>query len=607
VSGGIAVNAALWAGSDARRRRRREPVLAIPWTGRGPVWLVSCVDLSRRDLFRAGAAAGALAAVSKVVTMPGLAQAAVTARTTLSQTYGPGTANALGYRPIVGLPGEARIVRTDLGVTAGATRAAQRQALLSFVQLSDVHIVDHQSPGRLEWLDRIETTGLFPSSYRPHEMLTAHVADAMVQAVNAQAVGPVTGKPFAFAIETGDNSDNCQYNEIRWNIDVMDGGTIQPDSGSLTRYEGVMDDNPGYYDVHYWHPDAPPRGKAPDQYKALHGFPTVPGLLDAARKPFKAPGLGIPWYTCFGNHDGLMQGNFPHTVPSSLLGVGLLKVISPPTGLSDVDVKDALAKGDVMELLGDVVVSPYVRLVSLDPKRRTVTKKQIVAEHFTTKGLPVGHGFTAENKSKGTAYYFFDQGSFRHIVMDSINPNGYQDGSLDSAQFDWLKTAVEGASGKAVVVYSHHTSGSMTNALVGSGGDLSARVLGTTVVDYLLTQPRVIAWVNGHTHKNHISGHARTDGTGGFWEINTASHVDYPQQARIIEIADNADGTLSIFTTILDHAGPASYGGDLSNTVSLASLSRELAVNDPQVDISVMRGTASARNTELLVGRPADL
>ncbi|GAA3805940.1 TIGR03767 family metallophosphoesterase [Nocardioides panacisoli] len=563
------------------------------------------MDLSRRDTIRAGAALAAAAAVSRIVA-PSLAQAAVSASTTLTTTYGPGPANPQGYRKIVGLPGEPRIVRTDLGVAAGAGRASTREALLSFVQLSDVHVVDHQSPGRLEWVDRIETTGLFSSSYRPQEMLTAQVADAMVQAVNAQASGPVTGLPFTFVIETGDNSDNCQYNEIRWNIGILDGGTIRSDSGALAKYEGVADNNKTYYDVHYWHPDAVPAGKQPDIYKADHGFPTVPGLLDAARRPFTAPGLDVPWYTCFGNHDGLMQGNFPHTVPTSLLGVGSLKVISPPTGLSDTDIKDALASQDVNKLIGHLTVSPSVRLVRADYKRRTVTRKQIVDEHFHTTGAPVGHGFTSENRKKGTAYYYFDQGKFRHVVMDTVNPNGYDDGSLDSGQFTWLKKTVEAATGKAVIVYSHHTVDTMTNPLVGTGGDLSPRVLGGDVASYLLTQPRVIAWVNGHTHKNQIFVHSRGDGSGGFWEINTASHCDYPQQARIIEITDNHDGTLSIFTTILNHAGPADYAGDLSNTLALASLSRELSVNDPQANLAAASGTLSARNTELLVGTPAD-
>ncbi len=56
----------------------------------------------------------------------------------------------------------------------------------------------------------------------------------------------------------------------------------------------------------------------------------------------------------------------------------------------------------------------------------------MVAEHFNTSGTPVGHGFTAENKAKGTAYYTFDKGLFRGIVLDSVNPNGYAEGSLDT-------------------------------------------------------------------------------------------------------------------------------------------------------------------------------
>ena len=151
-----------------------------------------------------------------------------------------------------------------------------------------------------------------------------------------------------------------------------------------------------------------------------------------------------------------------------------------------------------------------------------------------------------------------------------------------------------------------HQSPTCDNPLVGTGGDPSPRVLGDTLTSYLLAQPRVIAWVNGHTHRNQITPHARTDGSGGFWEINTASHIDYPQQARLIEVTENNDGTLSIFTTILDHAGPASYGGKLTSTLALASLSRELAVNDPQLD-PTYPGTPTDRNTELLVGKPADM
>jgi len=125
------------------------------------------------------------------------------------------------------------------------------------------------------------------------------------------------------------------------------------------------------------------------------------------------------------------------------------------------------------------------------------------------------------------------------------------------------------------------------------------------VVDLLLAHPNVVAWVNGHTHQNQVWAHTRTDGSGGFWEINTASHIDFPQQSRLIELVDNNDGTLSIFTTMVDHAGPAAYGGVVSDPVALAGLARELAMNDPQQRSSAQEGTTADRNLELLSPTPA--
>jgi metallophosphoesterase (TIGR03767 family) len=567
------------------------------------------MEMSRRALIRSAVVLGGVAAVGREMVFGSLADEALACRTTALGTYGPGAAGPQGYRKIVGRPADVRVVRTDLGVRAGAARAKKRKGLLAFAQLSDVHVVDHQSPARVEWTDRYDdpndtgqVPGIFASAYRPQEMLSAQVGDAMVRAINAVKKAPVTGLPLLFAIETGDNSDNCQYNEVRWNIDVLDGERVVPDSGATNRYEGVMDGDALYYDTHYWHPGGTPTGKADDRYRADYGFPTIPKLLDAARKPFNAAGLNLPWYTCFGNHDGLSQGNFPtKTIPTNQLATGSLKVISPPAGVAPADLLDP--KGSTLD---EIVLSPYAKMVTPDPKRRQLSRGEIVDEHFTTSGLPKGHGFTAQNRADDTAYYSFDKGHFRFVVMDTVNPNGYADGSIDPDQFAWVKTQIESAKGKAVMVFSHHTSTSMTNPFVATGGDPTPRVLGDEVTAYLLTQPRLIAWVNGHTHRNVITAHKRADGSGGFWEINTASHIDYPQQSRLVEVADNRDRTLSIFTTILDHAGPADYKSDLTSTVALASLSRELSVNDPHAKLDAA-GTPVDRNTELLVAKPADM
>lgn len=87
----------------------------------------------------------------------------------------------------------------------------------------------------------------------------------------------------------------------------------------------------------------------------------------------------------------------------------------------------------------------------------------------------------------------------------------------------------------------------------------------------------------------------------------TAAHVDWPQQSRIVELVDNRDGTISIFGTLVDHAGPASPGTPAPGAVlDLASWSRELAFNDPQAKAKAL-GEDADRNVELMLRAPFPL
>ena len=113
----------------------------------------------------------------------------------------------------------------------------------------------------------------------------------------------------------------------------------------------------------------------------------------------------------------------------------------------------------------------------------------------------------------------------------------------------------------------------------------------------------VAGWVNGHTHANTIRPipSTRTQSHPGFWQITSASHIDWPQQSRIVEIAvDTANGDVVIGTAMLDHLGLADpRGGDLDDPRTLAGWSRELSANAWQGRCGgelVGRGDARDRN-----------
>ncbi|MGH8517988.1 MAG: hypothetical protein ACREUE_11065, partial [Panacagrimonas sp.] len=83
--------------------------------------------------------------------------------------------------------------------------------------------------------------------------------------------------------------------------------------------------------------------------------------------------------------------------------------------------------------------------------------------------------------------------------------------------------------------------------------------------------PNVIAWVAGHTHRHRVrpfkvTGAAGTNGVisapiackvpdacTGFWQIESASLIDWPQEQRLIEVFDNGNGTGTIRGPILGH------------------------------------------------------
>ncbi|WP_022880864.1 TIGR03767 family metallophosphoesterase [Gryllotalpicola ginsengisoli] len=558
--------------------------------------------ISRRSLLVGGTGAAAVAVLTPSLVASrrdaALAETAERAITTTGTTLEAVAApsGTSGYRRLVAGPGYALVVREDLAA-AQAGRDDRREGIASIVHFTDLHITDAQSPARFEFL--VEYNG---SAFRPHEALGSQGASRLVARVNELAAGPFTGRAFDCVVSTGDNSDNNESIELEWFLTVLNGGEVQANTGSTTLWEGVQSSG----DTLYWNPELP----VADRYKNA-GFPELPGYFGRAIAPHTSPGLNTPWYSVFGNHDDDVSGTLANVRGSwNSLYTGDVKFTGFASSTANAALKAAISSPAASLDLSLLLALPTIKtdwIVTPDARRVPFTKTEYVRKHLEaahTGPGPVGHGFQADDVDAGRSYYSWQLApGVVGISMDSTNAAGLSDGSLRDSQWLWLKEQLTAHADQYVVLFSHHTSGTMEMTQPDPEHPLELRHSGSELVDLLHEHPNVVAWVNGHTHVNAITPQPGDTPQQSFWEINTASHTDFPQQARIVELVKNGDGTLSLFTTLIESDAPYQAPYDDGSQTSLASLYRELSFNDLGYD-ATRAGTAADRNAELLLVDP---
>lgn len=502
------------------------------------------------------------------------------------------------------------VPRTDI-MPAGydAASVAQDTKLVNFLVMTDIHLTDKEAPNQLMYLQKGNSafSGQNTSVYSGVLPYTPHVFDAAIQTANALH----EENPFDFFISLGDVSNTSMYKELRWYIDIIDGKVITPSSG------------------------------------AHLGADTVD-----YQKPFKAAGLdkSIPFYQTLGNHDHFYLGSFPvfesgledsytsdtvWSIPNELLSPNLQTwpALFDKNNITD-DSKDHFYQGVIDGSSAEGAVSksgpiedyPTAPKVAADPERRALHRAEWVEEFFDTTTSPVGHGFNLvssnpnfhlvpESDRAGFACYSFVPKSdvpLKVIVLDdtqreddgSVDIHGH--GFLDDARWAWLQAELDdGQAANQLMIIAAHipiavaNMGSVLEWWQGSDADATANITNavdlTGLVEKLQNTTNLLMWISGHRHFNHVKAFVSdtvNEPEKGFWQVETSSLHDFPQQFRTFEIFLNSDYTVSIEAVNVD---PAFAEG------TPAAKSRKNAIAAQQIVHNNL--TANAANYETFVGK----
>ena len=487
--------------------------------------------------------------------------------------------------------------RTDI-MPAGYTGASatRKTRHLNFFTISDIHITDKESPSQLIYLQQLYYPNLLPapfdklghypwswetSVYSPVMLYTTHVLDAAVQTVNA-----IHRKdPFDFGISLGDTCNSTQYNELRWYIDVLDGKVITPSSGAHA-------------------------GAATIDYQ----------------KPYKAAGLDrtIPWYQTLGNHDHFWIGSIPVNerlrksyISDTIFATG--DVLVNPGNINRSDFYMGVLDGSTP--YGDITGAGPVGKFSSppkvvpDPNRRSLLRTEWMQEFFKSSSNPVGHGFNLVDARNGFACYSFVPKStvpIKIIVLDDTQreDDGSADihghGFLDKPRYDWLrKELADGqAAGQLMIITAHVPIGvDDPNGELGWWKDPQNAVSLPDLISELQKYPNFILWIAGHRHLNTVKAFPGASPENGFWQVETSSLRDFPQQFRTFEIYLNSDSTISIVATNVDPAVKQGTPAAKSRSYAVATqqiINNNIFTSNPNKDPSIKPMPTGSYNAELL-------
>ena len=354
---------------------------------------------------------------------------------------------------------------------------------------------------------------------------------------------------------SGDLIDSAQRNELDWALTLLGGGTVVPDSGARG-YSGVQAAS---------NPDPSTTGRA--------WTPLVTPSDPARRSPrplARAQGVLVAGA---GNHDILVQGELAPSDETIAFAVGDRLVTAPDADLERRAERGLLDRSRVDAFLRAGVPGDALR-VSPDAGRVHLSADEVLAR---LSSASPGSPRTREGRLD---YSFAASPDLQVVVLDLVRREAGSDGVVTQSTLAFLAEALEEAGERYVIVATHQP--------------LDATAGAEVIFALLDSDPRVMALLAGHTHRNSVE--PRRSSAGGYWLVTTASIVDFPQQWRALRLVTTSGGGAALETWLVDHAGRP---GDESD---LAGVARDLAFLDPQGGRPARAaGPRRARNVRLHV------
>ncbi|NVN90301.1 MAG: TIGR03768 family metallophosphoesterase [Desulfuromonadales bacterium] len=515
-----------------------------------------------------------------------------------------------------------------------AASVTKKTRLLNFFAMTDIHLTDKEAPNQLICVQQSLPgyAGQNSSIYSGVMLYTPQVFDAAIQTANALH----RKDPFDFFISLGDVCNTSMYNELRWYLDIIDGKVITPSSGA----------HAGADRIDYQKPfQAAGLDKSIPFYQALGNHDH---FMIGSFPVYETAGLADSYTsdTVWSVSNDLLTpvSTFPANIDKNRL--------NDPTGRYYQGVIDGTTPYGTIKYAGAVGNFSAPPKVVADPNRRSLHRTEWLEEFLDPKTGPVGHGgfnLVTSNKNFGlvaaadkdgfACYSFLPKAAtvpLKVIVLDdtqreddgSVDIHGH--GFLDASRWAWLKAELaDGQAANQLMIIACHIPICVANvgtelewwlgaydATKNPHGDKSTTTKNACTITELVTElqnsTNLLMWISGHRHVNHVKAFMPPlNGTPdqGFWQVESSSLRDFPQQFRTFEIYLNSDYTVSIEAVNVDIAVKEGTPAATSRKYAIATqqiLQNQLKGNPPNYKTMYGMDVGPVDPTRPQAGDPLD-